>query len=182
MIFNNNQNSTTYLYFNPYYIVFIVIFKVLGIFPNIFYFFKSVWYHSTEFLSSGSRQHYFYKNRLQTIGRLKKVIVAWRRRMTFRRKTFERVTLKYSLIGIAMPYPFESNVLPICIRLQLRSVWYSMLDDSIRNAYRPLPFSTRSTPSWLLFVNTVGLDDSITLHILWYRLKFDFCARWPGMR
>jgi len=84
-------------------------------------------------------------------------------------------TILYSLIGIAMPYPLESRVLPISIRLQLRSVWYSMLDDSMRNAYRPLPLSTRSTPSWLLFVNTVGLDDSITLHILWYKLKFDLC-------
>lgn len=85
-------------------------------------------------------------------------------------------TILYSLIGIAMPYPLESSVLPICIRLQLRSVWYSMLDDSMRNAYRPLPLSTRSTPSWLLFVNTVGLDASITLHILWYKLKFDLCT------
>lgn len=82
----------------------------------------------------------------------------------------------YSLIGIAMPYPLESSVLPISIRLQLRSVWYSMLDDSMKNAYRPLPLSTRSTPSWLLFVKTVGLDASITLHILWYKLKFDFCT------
>jgi len=91
-------------------------------------------------------------------------------------QNFLKAIICYSLIGIAMPYPLESSVLPISIRLQLRSVSYSMLDDSMRNAYRPLPLSTRSTPSWLLFVNTVGLDASITLHILWYKLKFDFCT------
>ncbi len=51
--------------------------------------------------------------------------------------------------GSAIPYPLESSRLPICVRSQLRSTMYSTVVDSIRKAYPPASFFTRSTPSWL---------------------------------
>lgn len=40
----------------------------------------------------------------------------------------------YLLCLIAIPYPFESSIPPICVSSQLRSITYSIDVDSIKNA------------------------------------------------
>lgn len=72
-----------------------------------------------------------------------------------------------------MPYPFESKRPPTWVRSQFLSITYSMEVDSIRNAQLPFPFTTRSTPSTLLVVNTVGFAESIKDHIRWYVEKLE---------
>lgn len=74
-----------------------------------------------------------------------------------------------------MPYPFESSKPPICVKSQFLSIIYSKDVDSIKNAYKRLPFDTRSLPSSLSFVNTDGRVDSIAAHIRWYVEKLLSC-------
>ena len=69
--------------------------------------------------------------------------------------------------GKAMPYPFESSSPPICVVSHSRSMTYSIVVDSMRNAYFPLPFLTLSMPSVLPDVKTVGFVDSMKDHIRW---------------
>ena len=53
--------------------------------------------------------------------------------------------------GKATPYPFESKRPPIWVRPHFLSVMYSMVVDSMRKAYLPSSFTTRSIPSWFWY-------------------------------
>lgn len=75
--------------------------------------------------------------------------------------------------GRAIPYPLLSNREPTCIKLQSLRTLYSIAVDSIKNAYRYFPLSTRSTPSSLLPTNTLGFASIIVSHIFWYVVTLD---------
>jgi hypothetical protein len=48
--------------------------------------------------------------------------------------------------------------------------------DSSRNAYLPLEFCTRATPSSVLLTNTLGFAVDMNFHISLYTLCSDFCS------
>lgn len=79
-------------------------------------------------------------------------------------------------LGVAMPQPLESKFPPtFMVSHGFLCSMYSFMVDSSKQAYFPLDFRTRDTPSAVVLTNTDGSALFIYVHILSNTAILDLC-------